>query len=610
MTCSRSSLPRLLLCAALLLALVALSLCLGRYPAPGLALPRLPSADPLGWRLFWMLRVPRVLSALLLGTALAASGTVLQMLFRNPLVEPGFLGVSQGAALGAGTAILLGAGAAAIQLSAALAAMLGLALSYLLATRIRHGSWLLRLLLAGIAISAIFSAGLGLLKSVADPLRTLPDLTFWLMGGLWSSSWTSLARFTPVLLPALLLIWLMRWRLALLALGDETAHSLGVAARTERLLLLAAAAAATASVVAVAGIVGWIGLLIPHIARRLLGADPRRALPGALLLGAFFALLCDDLARALAPTEIPLGILTSLFGAILFLAIMARPDASPARAASAALSPSPVPVPDSGLPPSPGPGPALAAADLTFAYAPDLPPVLRSLALDIPSAVPTALLGANGSGKTTLLRLLLGLRVPSAGTITLFGRPLAAYSRRHRATLLGLVPQSETVPFDFPLLDYVLLGRAPHLSPLALPGPDDLAAARAALAATGLSHLADRPVTRLSGGELQLATLARALAQAPALLLLDEPTAHLDLANRRAVQDVLARLAAAGTTLVFTTHDPALALALARHVLLLKDGALLAAGPAPDLLTSDLLTRTFSIPVSVTSTPPRPVILA
>ena len=118
----------------------------------------------------------------------------------------------------------------------------------------------------------------------------------------------------------------MRWRLALLALGDETAHSLGVSARCERLLLLAAAAAATASVVAVAGIVGWIGLLVPHIARRLAGADPRRALPAALLLGASFALFCDDLARTLAPSEIPLGILTSLLGAILFLAIMAAPN--------------------------------------------------------------------------------------------------------------------------------------------------------------------------------------------------------------------------------------------------------------------------------------------
>ena len=252
---------------------------------------------------------------------------------------------------------------------------------------------------------------------------------------------------------------------------------------------------------------------------------------------------------------------------------------------------------------------ALQTRALTFAYAPTLPPVLRALDLDIPRGVPTALLGANGCGKTTLLRLLLGLLTPDSGEILLAGRPLPTYSRRERARIIGLVPQSETTPFDFPLLDYVLLGRAPHLSPLALPGPDDLARARDAITAVGLSHLIQRPVTRLSGGELQLATLARALAQAPSILLLDEPTAHLDLANRRAVRNVLDTLAKSGTTLVFTTHDPALALDLAEHVLLLKDGTLLASGPAPSVLTSPLLTSAFRTPVTVTPTPPRPVIL-
>lgn len=253
---------------------------------------------------------------------------------------------------------------------------------------------------------------------------------------------------------------------------------------------------------------------------------------------------------------------------------------------------------------------ALQTRALHFAYAPALPPVLRALDLDIPPGVPTALLGANGCGKTTLLRLLLGHLHPDSGEILLNDRPLSAYSRRERARIIGLVPQSETVPFDFPLLDYVLLGRAPHLSPLALPGPDDIDAARAAISAVGLAHLATRPVTRLSGGELQLATLARALAQAPSILLLDEPTAHLDLANRRAVRNVLSDLSKTGTTLVFTTHDPALAQDLAEHVILLKDGALLAAGPATDVLTSPLLTSAFRTPVTVTPTPPRPVILA
>lgn len=253
---------------------------------------------------------------------------------------------------------------------------------------------------------------------------------------------------------------------------------------------------------------------------------------------------------------------------------------------------------------------AIRARSLAFGYDPAGPAVLDGIDLALPAGVPTALLGANGCGKTTLLRLLLGLRRPSSGGIELLGRPLAGMSRRERARTVGWVPQSEQIPFDFSLLDYVLLGRAPYLSPLALPAPEDAALARQALATVGLAALADRPVTQLSGGEQQLGALARVLAQAPKIVLLDEPTSHLDLANRRAVLDVLRSLAASGTTLVFTTHDPALAAELARYVVLLRRGARPLAGPPDALLTSGHLTDTFAVPVTVTSHPGRPVILA
>lgn len=308
-----------------LVALVLASLLLGRYPRAGWTDPRLLWTDNAAWRVFSAVRAPRVLAALMLGSALGGAGATLQMLFRNPLVEPGFLGVSQGAALGAGLAILcFGGGALAVQACAAGLAMAGLAASWLLARRLRYGGWTLRLLLAGIAVGAVFSAGLGLLKAVADPLKQLPDLTFWLMGGLGGANWPAVARFFPSWAVAMAVMVLMRWRVGLLSLGDDTAHSLGVAVAAERLLLMLAAAAAVASVTAVAGIVGWVGLLVPHLARRLAGADTRQSLPLAMLLGASFALVCDDAARALAATEIPLGILTSLAGTALFLHWMCR----------------------------------------------------------------------------------------------------------------------------------------------------------------------------------------------------------------------------------------------------------------------------------------------
>jgi iron complex transport system permease protein len=306
-------------------ALFVASLFLGRYPAPYWMPLSVLRDDALAQRLVLNLRLPRVLTACLLGASLAAAGTVLQMIFRNPLVEPGFLGVSQGAAFGAAFSILfLGGGPLVIEGVAAVFAGLGLVFSHLLARRIRFGGWTLRLVLAGIAVAALFSAGLGLLKYLADPLTELPAIVFWTLGALWGITWRDFLYIMPMVIPALLLIYLMRWRLNLLSLPDDIAFSLGTAPGRERTLLLGGAVVAVAAVVSVAGVVGWVGLIVPHIARRLVGADAQGAVPVSILLGAVFALACDNLARALIAGEIPLGILTSLFGAGLFLLLLTR----------------------------------------------------------------------------------------------------------------------------------------------------------------------------------------------------------------------------------------------------------------------------------------------
>jgi len=304
------------------------SVFLGRYPAPGfMSLERL-STDEMARSLVFNLRLPRLLTAVLLGMSLAAAGVIFQMIFGNPLVEPGFLGVSQGASFGAAFSIIFLTNSAwGVQISAAVFAFLGLGLSYFLAHRVRFGGWLLRLILAGIAVSALFSAGLGVLKYAADPLSQLPEITFWLLGGLWSITWPQLLTIVPAVLIGLLVAYRMRWRLNLLSLSDETAFSLGAAPVRERTLLLVAAVIATSAVISVAGMVSWVGLIIPHIARRIFGADSRYVLPASMLIGAIFAILCDDLARVLFPGEIPLGILTSLIGAVIFMFLMIRPTA-------------------------------------------------------------------------------------------------------------------------------------------------------------------------------------------------------------------------------------------------------------------------------------------
>lgn len=327
----RPSLTRLfsLLGLGLLIVLI-LSVFVGRYPAPYWLPPHLLFEDNMAQQLVFSLRLPRIIAALLLGMTLSAAGAVMQMIFRNPLVEPGFLGVTQGAAFGAALSILwLSSSPLVIEFSATFFALLGLALSYYLARHLHFGGWVLRLVLAGIAVSALFAAGNGILKYLADPLTQLPEITFWLLGGLWGATWTDIAYILPVVVPGLIVIYLMRWRLNLLSLSDETAFSLGTAPGRERSILLFSAVAATAAVTAIAGIVGWVGLIVPHIARRLCGSNAQYTIPAAMLIGGAFTVICDDLGRTLIAGEIPLGILTSLIGAAIFIGLMTR---SPVKA--------------------------------------------------------------------------------------------------------------------------------------------------------------------------------------------------------------------------------------------------------------------------------------
>ncbi|WP_319560728.1 iron ABC transporter permease [Marispirochaeta sp.] len=313
----------LYLLGGLFVLLFAVSLLIGRYPSAGILSPAHLFTEQLALRVFLRLRLPRVISASLLGAALASSGCTFQMLFRNPLVEPGFLGVSQGAAFGAAMAILLVPRLpGGVQLSAVFFSLTGLLLSYRVARNIRFGGWVIRMVISGLAVSALFTSGVGVLKYLADPLSQLQEMTFWMLGGLAGTTWSTTVSMLLLALPALFILYLFRWRLNILSLDDLTSFSMGADPFRERMLLLVAASVATAGVTAAAGIVGWVGLLIPHVARRLFGAEGSVSLPASMLLGAVMVLACDDIARTLLSFEIPLGILTSLLGAGLFLMLL------------------------------------------------------------------------------------------------------------------------------------------------------------------------------------------------------------------------------------------------------------------------------------------------
>ena len=225
--------------------------------------------------------------------------------------------------------------------------------------------------------------------------------------------------------------------------------------------------------------------------------------------------------------------------------------------------------------------------------------VLDQLSLTVDQGSMAAILGPNGAGKTTLLDVCLGWKKPQAGGVFLQERPLSSFGRGERGRLMSLVPQHENVRFDFSVTEYVLLGRAPHLRPLAAPGKRDLAIAMEALEVTGIVHLALRSIARLSGGEYQLMLIARSLAQEPSLLLLDEPASQLDPANQLRVVRMLRTLASRGISVLYTSHNPQTAAVAADTIHLLSDGRLRFSGPPQEVLTEGNLLEVYGVPLHV-----------
>ncbi|MEQ9053769.1 MAG: iron ABC transporter permease [Roseovarius confluentis] len=272
----------------------------------------------------WNIRLPRVAAALLVGAALAAAGASYQALFRNPLVSPDILGVSAGAGLGAVAGIFLSLPVAAIQASAFVGGMAAVGIVTLVASMVRNTDRTLTLVLIGVVIGALAGAATSLLKVTADPYDQLPAITFWLLGSHAAITTEDNLPALPMVLIGLLPLALLRWRINVLSLGDEEARALGVEAGRTRFLVIAAATLITASVTALAGVVGWVGLVIPHIARMLVGPGFGRLLPASVLIGAGYLLIVDTAARTMAQAEVPLGILTAVIGAPFFVWLLAR----------------------------------------------------------------------------------------------------------------------------------------------------------------------------------------------------------------------------------------------------------------------------------------------
>ena len=318
--------------ASALLALFLLSFVVGRYGVPLGQVVRILLSGMLPLEQTWTgnmaiavlnVRLPRILLACLVGCGLSAAGTGYQTVFQNPMAAPDILGASSGACFGAALAILTGQSAVMITVFAFLASLLSVALVYLVGNHTR-GNRVVNLLLAGIMVGSLFSACTSYIKLVADPTNQLPQITYWLMGSL-SGTRMGTVRFAAVCMAVgLVPLLLLRWRMNLLALSPDEARAMGVHTDRLRLAVILSSTVLTAAAVSVSGMIGWVGLVIPHLSRRIVGSDCRRLMPMACLFGAAFLLLVDNMARCLTATEIPIGILTAFVGAPFFIYLMVR----------------------------------------------------------------------------------------------------------------------------------------------------------------------------------------------------------------------------------------------------------------------------------------------
>lgn len=269
------------------------------------------------------IRLPRILAAIIVGAALSVAGAAYQGIFKNPLVSPDILGASAGAGFGATLAIILSLNSLGVQLFAFAFGLLAVFITYIIGARFVRSNISLILILAGILVGTLFSSFISLFKYIADPYEKLPAITFWLMGGLTRIEMSDIYIVLIPLIIGLVPLFLLRWRLNVMAFGDEEAQSLGVNTKSLRLLTIISATLVTAAVVSISGIIGWVGLLVPHLARFLVGPNYRLLIPASLLIGSIYLLLVDTLARAILPIEIPLGIFTAIIGAPLFIYLLA-----------------------------------------------------------------------------------------------------------------------------------------------------------------------------------------------------------------------------------------------------------------------------------------------
>ena len=572
------------------LACVLLSLCIGRYPVPldqvvaivfdWLFHPLHRNGD-IPYTVVIDIRFPRAVVGALVGGALAVSGTAFQGLFKNPLVSSGILGVSSGAGFGAALAILLFNTVSATYPLALCFGVLAVFMSYAIGSIYRRTPTIM-LVLGGVIVSSVFSALISLVKYVADPYEQLPAIVFWLMGSLASAQITDIAIAAPPIVLGVVGLWCVRFRLNVLSMGDKEARTMAGHMGLTRGLVIVCATLATAGAVSVAGVIGWIGLIIPHIGRMIVGNDNRILIPVSFSLGASFLILIDIISRMLTGSEIPIGILTAICGAPFFVYLLKKTKGRGVVGTT-----------------------MINIQNITFGY--NGKPVFTDIRFSMERGEIFCLLGPNGCGKTTLLDCILGLLTPEKGKIMVQGKDISSCSSGHIPRSMAYVPQNHESTFPYTVTDMVLMGRAAHIPFFSTPGPEDLQVARQALEQVGMTDMSERPYTMLSGGERQLVIIARALAQKTPVIVMDEPTAHLDFRHEFIVLETIMNLVRSqNLAVVMATHFPNHAFyfesrQIPTRVALLHQGHFLSIGRPREVLTPDSIRTLYGIDSNIVS---------
>jgi iron complex transport system permease protein len=545
------------------------------------------------------LRLPRALLAFMAGGALALSGAVFQPLLKNQLASPYIVGVSSGASLGAALVILAGfsvplLGAYTLPVAGFTGGLLTVFLVFFFSTRLDRAMSNNTIILFGMVISLFVNALLTTLMALRR--EELKTLVIWQMGSFALKGWPYIFLMLPFLAVGTLGVLRYTRELDLLSFGEEDAFSAGVEIRTVRGWLFFFSAALTGAAVALSGAIGFVDLIAPHTARRIVGSKHRYVLPMSFLLGGSLMVAADLIARVVvSPSELPVGAVTALVGAPFFAWVYFRKSGSTALAAAGTVAgivaapgcPSPLASPPSALPPPSGD--TLSIRDLYAGYKGI--DVVKNISLEAPPGEIFCIAGPNGSGKSTLLRAVARL-IPCRGELRIGGLNMAGLKRKELARKTALLGQTAArLWFPYTVYDTVALGRYAHSGEGLVWGlfkslsPEDRASVEDSLDRLKLADIRDRLITELSGGQLQRVFLARTLVQDPVVILLDEPTNHLDLRHQVELLEYLSGWARENRRVVVAVlHDLNLVNRFADRMVLLDRGEITAEGTGRDLL--------------------------